>query len=87
MFGNAIATPPIKNQVIFIDHEVAGYVKVVLFDAVVNVEYLAAGTALEVIVIIQLGHFVSVRFTRQLDGQNVSFCYEISQCPVNGSNT
>jgi hypothetical protein len=75
MFGNAIATLPIKNQVIFLDHEIAGHVQVVLFDPVVNIEYLAAGTALEVIVIIQLGHFVAIRFTWQLDGQNVSFCH------------
>ncbi len=75
MFGNATATLPIKNQVIFLDHEIAGHVKTALFDPVVNVEHLAAGTALEVIVIIQLGHFVAIRFTWQLDGQNVSFCH------------
>jgi hypothetical protein len=85
--GDAIAASAIKNEVVALDYEIAGRWNTAALDSPVDIEYLAARTALEVVMIPQLGDLVAVGLAGKLYRQNTAFGRQVLQGPVNRRDT
>ena len=87
MLGNAFVTAAVENQIIFLYYEISGSEKRSLLELFVDIEHLAAGTTLEVVVIAQPGHLIPIGFARELDRQNPALSRQILQCSIDRRNT